>query len=78
MKTNRNPFHVSRLLDYTAAPVKLRLLSSPHSTDEKTEAQRSDVLRVTMLVKWARMSKTSVLPDLVECCGLGLFVCLFG
>ena len=28
-----------------------------------------------MLVKWAWMSKTSVLPDLVECCGLGLFVC---
>ena len=33
------------------------------------------MLRVTMLVKWAQMSKTGVLPDLVECCGLGLFVC---
>ena len=74
-KTNRNPFHISELVGFLQQPLSSWDYCYLHSTDEKTEAQRGNVLRVTMLVKWAQMSKTGVLPDLVECCGLGLFVC---
>ena len=73
-KTNRNPFHISEIVGFLQQPLSSWDYCHLHSTDEKTEAQRGNVLRVTMLVKWAQMSKTGVLPDLVECCGLGLFV----